>query len=227
MMSLPRFSLLPFFSRVGGVNRLEEASKPPDFLPWRWMMALVRRKGPERPATKGVGEMLKEGPWPWKEGRVVEEKGTRVEEEVQEEGGGGGGDGGEGEEKEQGRGTTWSKGRKRMSGKDWKAYQAERKKNKREKERQRKEEKACGGGDGSGGGGGQNASGGGGASSSTGQEGEEGGAAGGRMRRKVAILFGYSGTAYSGLQKNPGQKTIEDELEKVGSRTRTWMDQRH
>jgi len=142
-------------------------------------------------------------------------------------GGGGGGDGGEGEEKEQGRGTTWSKGRKRMSGKDWKAYQAERKKNKREKERQRKEDKACGGGGGSGGGGGQNASGGGGASSSAGQEGEEGGAAGGRMRRKVAILFGYSGTAYSGLQKNPGQKTIEDELEKVGSRTRTWMDQGH
>ena len=33
------------------------------------------------------------------------------------------------------------------------------------------------------------------------------------QKRKVAILFGYSGRGYQGLQKNPGAKTIEDELE--------------
>ncbi|MDP2435579.1 MAG: tRNA pseudouridine(38-40) synthase TruA, partial [archaeon] len=34
-------------------------------------------------------------------------------------------------------------------------------------------------------------------------------------KRKVGILFGYSGKGYQGLQKNPGAKTIEDELEKA------------
>mmetsp|Transcript_18752 Transcript_18752/g.51690 ORF Transcript_18752/g.51690 Transcript_18752/m.51690 type:complete len:145 (-) Transcript_18752:230-664(-) len=35
------------------------------------------------------------------------------------------------------------------------------------------------------------------------------------QKRMMALQFGYIGTGYAGLQKNPGQKTIEDELEKA------------
>ena len=34
-------------------------------------------------------------------------------------------------------------------------------------------------------------------------------------KRKVALLFGYCGTAYRGLQKNPGVDTVEERLERA------------
>lgn len=34
-------------------------------------------------------------------------------------------------------------------------------------------------------------------------------------RRKIAILFGYCGVGYQGMQKNPGAKTIEGDLEEA------------
>jgi tRNA pseudouridine38-40 synthase len=37
----------------------------------------------------------------------------------------------------------------------------------------------------------------------------------GFKKERVAILFGYIGAGYQGLQKNPNAKTIEDELEKA------------
>ncbi len=38
-------------------------------------------------------------------------------------------------------------------------------------------------------------------------------APGGRLRaRKLIVLFGYSGTGYQGMQRNPGLKTIEEDL---------------
>lgn len=33
-------------------------------------------------------------------------------------------------------------------------------------------------------------------------------------KRKVALMFGYVGKGYAGMQRNPGVWTIEDELEK-------------
>jgi tRNA pseudouridine38-40 synthase len=42
----------------------------------------------------------------------------------------------------------------------------------------------------------------------------EAGDAGRRIpKRKVALIFGYAGTNYCGLQRNPGVKTVEDDLE--------------
>ncbi|KAK5579879.1 hypothetical protein RB653_009567 [Dictyostelium firmibasis] len=38
-------------------------------------------------------------------------------------------------------------------------------------------------------------------------------------KKKVAIILGYSGTNYAGMQKNPGLKTIEEELEHALFRT--------
>jgi tRNA pseudouridine38-40 synthase len=34
-------------------------------------------------------------------------------------------------------------------------------------------------------------------------------------RRKIAILFAYCGVGYQGMQKNPGAKTIESDLEEA------------
>ncbi len=34
-------------------------------------------------------------------------------------------------------------------------------------------------------------------------------------KRKVAVLLGYVGAGYAGLQRNPGVRTIEDELERA------------
>lgn len=50
-----------------------------------------------------------------------------------------------------------------------------------------------------------------------GGEGGGGGRAGdsnGYRKKKVALLFGYVGKGYAGMQRNPGVWTIEDELEK-------------
>ncbi|KAM9994776.1 hypothetical protein ACTFIY_000971 [Dictyostelium cf. discoideum] len=38
-------------------------------------------------------------------------------------------------------------------------------------------------------------------------------------KKKVAIILGYSGTNYAGMQKNPGLKTVEEELEHALFRT--------
>ena len=34
-------------------------------------------------------------------------------------------------------------------------------------------------------------------------------------KRKVVVLFGYVGAGYQGMQRNPGARTIEDELERA------------
>ena len=34
-------------------------------------------------------------------------------------------------------------------------------------------------------------------------------------KRKVIVLFGYVGAGYQGMQRNPGARTIEDELERA------------
>ena len=38
-------------------------------------------------------------------------------------------------------------------------------------------------------------------------------------KRRYAIIFGYSGTGYQGMQMNPGARTIEDELFKAICKT--------
>ena len=36
-----------------------------------------------------------------------------------------------------------------------------------------------------------------------------------KKKRKIALFFGYNGDGYQGMQRNPGAKTIEDDLEKA------------
>ena len=38
---------------------------------------------------------------------------------------------------------------------------------------------------------------------------------GAKKKRKIALFFGYNGDGYQGMQRNPGAKTIEDDLEKA------------
>ena len=41
---------------------------------------------------------------------------------------------------------------------------------------------------------------------------EGGGGGKGKVKRKVAMFLAYDGHGYQGMQRNPGAKTIEDEL---------------
>ena len=34
-----------------------------------------------------------------------------------------------------------------------------------------------------------------------------------KKKKKIALFFGYNGDGYQGMQRNPGAKTIEDDLE--------------
>ena len=36
-----------------------------------------------------------------------------------------------------------------------------------------------------------------------------------KRKKKIALFFGYNGDGYQGMQRNPGAKTIEDDLEKA------------
>lgn len=47
-----------------------------------------------------------------------------------------------------------------------------------------------------------------------GAEGGDGKVANNYRKRKVALMFGYVGKGYNGMQRNPGVWTIEDEMEK-------------